>query len=44
LLIANKWLPDLTDGSMWYHADYVDPWWARVKHRTMQIDQHIFYK
>ena len=37
-------LLDITDGALWYHADYVDPWWSAVKQRTMQIDQHIFYK
>jgi spore germination cell wall hydrolase CwlJ-like protein len=37
-------LPDLTDGSLWYHASYVLPKWSRVKKKTMTIDTHIFYR
>ena len=44
LLVTQRWLPDLTDGSLFYHADYVDPWWSETKQRMLRIDQHIFYK
>ena len=44
LLVTDKWLPDLTDGSLFYHANYVSPNWSMVKRKTLQIDTHIFYK
>ena len=34
---------DITDGSLFYHADYVEPHWARHMAKTVQIDNHIFY-
>ena len=37
-------LVDITDGSLWYHADYVLPRWAKHKRRTAKIDRHIFYR
>jgi spore germination cell wall hydrolase CwlJ-like protein len=30
--------------SLWYHADYVDPYWASVKTEVTQIGAHIFYE
>jgi spore germination cell wall hydrolase CwlJ-like protein len=46
ILITNKWLPDLTDGATYYHASWMEnyPIWSRTKIKTLQIDQHIFYK
>ena len=43
--ILDKQMPfiDLTDGALFYHADYVKPSWARTKHRTTEIGDHIFY-
>jgi spore germination cell wall hydrolase CwlJ-like protein len=35
---------DPTDGSTFYHADYVDPFWAKQKKFYRQISTHIFYK
>lgn len=35
---------DITDGATFYHADYVTPGWAKTKHRTIEIEDHIFYK
>ena len=35
---------DLTGGSTHYHADYVNPYWAKKKERVIQIKNHIFYK
>ena len=42
-LVYNK-LPfiDITDGALFYHADYVKPDWAKTK--TVEIQDHIFYK
>lgn len=35
---------DITDGATFYHATYVKPSWAKVKIKTAQIGDHIFYK
>jgi spore germination cell wall hydrolase CwlJ-like protein len=37
-------LPDFTDGSLFYHANYVLPKWSRTKKIMSRIDSHIFYK
>ena len=37
-------LIDITDGATFYHADYVTPSWAKSKIRTVEIEDHIFYK
>jgi len=43
-VLENKELLDITDGATHYHADYIEnPRWAIPRHRTMQIDTHIFY-
>ena len=43
-VLENKKLLDITDGATHYHADYIEnPRWAIARHRTMQIDTHIFY-
>ncbi len=34
---------DPTLGALWYHADYVNPYWAEKKERVAQIGRHIFY-
>jgi hypothetical protein len=34
---------DPTAGALWYHADYVSPYWGRVFRRYRQIGRHIFY-
>ena len=36
--------PDITEGSLWYHADTVMPYWAHQLENTVTIDNHIFYK
>ena len=41
---GRDYLVDITDGSLWYHADYVHPGWAKKKRRTAKIDRHIFYR
>ena len=35
---------DITDGALFYHADYVTPGWAKTKQRTVEIEDHIFYR
>ena len=35
---------DITDGATHYHADYVSPAWAKTKTKTVEIQDHIFYK
>ena len=35
---------DLTDGALFYHADYVNPNWAKDMKITAKIDTHIFYR
>tara|TARA_R110002020_G_scaffold255088_2_gene468891 strand:- start:17757 stop:18167 length:411 start_codon:yes stop_codon:yes gene_type:complete len=44
ILISHKWLPDLSEGSLFYHANNITPWWSGFKKKTMQIDNHIFYR
>ena len=34
----------LTRDATHYHADYVDPYWAKVYPRTAQVGRHIFYR
>jgi N-acetylmuramoyl-L-alanine amidase len=36
--------PDPTGGSHMYHANYVNPGWAKSYKRVVKIDSHIFYK
>ena len=35
---------DITDGATHYHADYVYPEWASTKTKTIEIEDHIFYR
>lgn len=34
---------DPTGAALWYHADYVTPYWADSMTETAQIGRHIFY-
>ena len=43
LVISGK-MPDITSGSLWYHADFVQPYWAPYLTEVVTIDNHIFYK
>ncbi len=36
-------MTDVTNGATYYHADYVNPGWTKLK-REKQIGRHIFYK
>ena len=35
-------IDDVTDGAIYYHADYVSPGWKKLQ-KTKQIGRHIFY-
>tara|TARA_B100000963_G_C22436497_1_gene584548 strand:- start:167 stop:700 length:534 start_codon:yes stop_codon:yes gene_type:complete len=35
---------DITEGALWYHADYIHPYWADHLTYVLQIENHIFYK
>lgn len=35
---------DPTGGALWYHADYVSPYWKTAFLRGPKIGNHIFYK
>ena len=37
-------LNDVTNGALWYHAVYVNPYWAKEKIKTVKHEDHIFYK
>ena len=43
-LAASLDLPDPTSGALWYHADYVDPRWARSKLVVARIGRHLFFR
>ena len=36
--------PDITEGSLWYHADFIYPYWADELQHVVTIDNHLFYK
>ena len=35
---------DITEGALWYHADYTLPYWANQLNQTVVIENHIFYR
>ena len=38
-------IPDVTEGSLWYHATYIRrPFWAYSMKEMVRINEHIFYK
>ena len=43
-LVLSGQYPDITNGSLWYHADFVTPYWAPYLTKVVTIDNHIFYK
>jgi len=45
-LTRSMMIIDFTEGATHYHADYVNPRWARQKDfiKTVQIDTHKFYR
>ena len=43
LVLTNQYR-DITENALWYHADYVYPYWADELEYVTTIDEHIFYK
>lgn len=43
-VIFRGFRPPLTRFATFYHADYVDPYWAKVFDETTVIGDHIFYR
>lgn len=43
LLTKQDSIIDITEGATSYHANYVNPPWAKQLKHVVQIDQHIFY-
>jgi len=41
---SNSSIIDITEGATHYHADYVYPDWADTKLKTIEIEDHIFYR
>jgi spore germination cell wall hydrolase CwlJ-like protein len=37
-------MQDPSDGALFYHADYVNPYWNKVFTKTKEIGRHVFYK
>lgn len=35
---------DITEGALWYHADYIYPYWADHLEEVCRINNHIFYR
>lgn len=35
---------DITEGALWYHADYTLPYWTNQLNQTVTIENHIFYR
>ncbi len=41
--ILKKRHNDMTSGALWYHADYVSPYWRSSMNQGPKIGKHIFY-
>ena len=48
LKLADEYLSteqmDITEGALWYHADYIYPYWADHLEEVCRINNHIFYR
>ena len=44
LVLNNRIQIDVTEGATHYHADYVYPAWRKTKTKTIEIEDHIFYR
>ena len=43
-LVISGQYQDITENALWYHADYILPYWADELEYVTQIEAHIFYK
>ena len=43
-IVLDQRAPDLTAGATYYHADFVNPRWARSFTNTAKIGKHLFYR
>ncbi len=43
-LYKQKENTSIVPGACYYHADYVNPYWAKRFIKVRQIDNHVFYK
>ena len=43
MVLAFKY-EDITEGSLWYHSDSVEPYWSKQLSLVTTIDNHLFYK
>ena len=41
--INQEYMIDVTNGSLFYHAEYVSPYWSKVYTKEVVIEDHIFY-
>ena len=44
ILSNDKKVADITDGALFFHANYVKPDWSRIYTRVATIDNHLFYR
>jgi len=43
-MVLSGQYPDITEGALWYHADFVKPYWSNQLELVTIIDNHLFYK
>ena len=43
MMDSENTIADNTDGALYYHADYVSPYWSKIFTRITKIGPHIFY-
>jgi N-acetylmuramoyl-L-alanine amidase len=44
IYLYHEHMYDITDEAIYFHADYVTPYWSKKVEKTVQIGSHIFYK
>ena len=43
-MVLSGQYPDITEGALWYHADFIKPYWSNHLELVTTIDNHLFYK
>jgi len=43
VLFQQDTIVDITNGAIYYHADYVTPKWSKTMKKVATIDRHLFY-